>query len=309
MLPRDQQAVACSRSADRVGVLGQVPQRAVPTRVEHRVIVTRADRAQHHRGVQRGRRLRVGLEPAGVLRLWHCDREGRYSLYSDGVTDRNYLRGVRADANGKVRFASIFPACYTGRGPHIHVEIYPTHQASITDASKVMATSQVAVPRPRSTAMFTKILLSWRIAGMSGQRHCHRDTVLATLSQAPQHAMRMTAPSAPTNATRAYPTCPAAAGPFLHPLRPTPPHRPAWRHCGPAKPGHLNTAWDSEPFVVLGDTTRVASDGGFGKSHTPCRWPADASGRLRTPQAYLVGDGGRCLSSPRRGPVGAAWRW
>jgi protocatechuate 3,4-dioxygenase beta subunit len=27
--------------------------------------------------------------------LWHCDREGRYSLYSEGVTDQNYLRGVQ----------------------------------------------------------------------------------------------------------------------------------------------------------------------------------------------------------------------
>ena len=27
--------------------------------------------------------------------LWHCDREGDYSLYSEGVTDENYLRGVQ----------------------------------------------------------------------------------------------------------------------------------------------------------------------------------------------------------------------
>ena len=58
--------------------------------------------------------------------VWHCDREGRYSLYSDGVTDENYLRGVQvADAAGRVRFTSIFPACYTGRWPHVHFEVYP----------------------------------------------------------------------------------------------------------------------------------------------------------------------------------------
>ena len=28
--------------------------------------------------------------------LWHCDRLGRYSLYSLGATDQNYLRGVQA---------------------------------------------------------------------------------------------------------------------------------------------------------------------------------------------------------------------
>lgn len=27
--------------------------------------------------------------------IWHCDREGRYSMYSDGATDQNYLRGVQ----------------------------------------------------------------------------------------------------------------------------------------------------------------------------------------------------------------------
>jgi hypothetical protein len=27
--------------------------------------------------------------------VWHCDREGRYSLYSPGVTNENYLRGSR----------------------------------------------------------------------------------------------------------------------------------------------------------------------------------------------------------------------
>jgi hypothetical protein len=27
--------------------------------------------------------------------LWHCNREGQYSLYSEGITDQNYLRGVQ----------------------------------------------------------------------------------------------------------------------------------------------------------------------------------------------------------------------
>ena len=59
--------------------------------------------------------------------LWHCDRLGRYSLYSSGATDQNYLRGVQAaDAGGTVTFTSIFPACYAGRWPHIHFEVYPS---------------------------------------------------------------------------------------------------------------------------------------------------------------------------------------
>jgi protocatechuate 3,4-dioxygenase beta subunit len=79
--------------------------------------------------------------------VWHCTREGGYSLYSEGVEDQNFLRGVQiADAQGTVRFTSIFPACYDGRWPHIHFEVYPD-QASITDSANVMATSQVALPQ------------------------------------------------------------------------------------------------------------------------------------------------------------------
>jgi len=79
--------------------------------------------------------------------VWHCTREGGYSLYSEGVTDQNYLRGVQiSDANARVTFTSIFPACYSGRWPHIHFEVYPD-QASITDSTSAIATSQVALPK------------------------------------------------------------------------------------------------------------------------------------------------------------------
>jgi protocatechuate 3,4-dioxygenase beta subunit len=78
--------------------------------------------------------------------LWHCDAEGRYSLYSDGVTDENYLRGVQAaDVNGKVTFTSIFPAAYMGRWPHIHFEVYSS-LTEATAAGKISATSQLAFP-------------------------------------------------------------------------------------------------------------------------------------------------------------------
>ncbi|MFQ1004216.1 intradiol ring-cleavage dioxygenase [Modestobacter sp. SSW1-42] len=86
--------------------------------------------------------------------VWHCTREGGYSLYSDGITGENYLRGVQvADAEGKVRFTSIYPACYSGRWPHVHFEVYPD-EASITDAANAIATSQVALPADVSTAVF-----------------------------------------------------------------------------------------------------------------------------------------------------------
>ncbi|HEY4190051.1 MAG TPA: intradiol ring-cleavage dioxygenase [Candidatus Limnocylindrales bacterium] len=79
--------------------------------------------------------------------LWHCDREGRYSLYSQGVEDQNYLRGVQtAGADGMVTFTSIFPACYSGRWPHVHFEIYRSITAA-ADAGNKIATSQIALPK------------------------------------------------------------------------------------------------------------------------------------------------------------------
>ncbi len=82
-----------------------------------------------------------------AIYLWQCDRQGRYSLYSQGVTNQNYLRGVQeADSSGRVSFTSIFPACYQGRWPHIHFEVYPT-LASATNVSNKVATSQIALPK------------------------------------------------------------------------------------------------------------------------------------------------------------------
>jgi protocatechuate 3,4-dioxygenase beta subunit len=93
------------------------------------------------------------LEGAAVY-LWHCDQSGRYSLYSDGVTDENYLRGVQAAAvDGTVTFASIYPAAYSGRWPHIHFEVYPS-LADATSASAKLRTSQVALPEKPSRLVY-----------------------------------------------------------------------------------------------------------------------------------------------------------
>ncbi|WP_308818508.1 dioxygenase family protein [Pseudonocardia alni] len=95
----------------------------------------------------------AGMAGAAVY-VWHCDRDGRYSLYSEGLEEENYLRGVQiTDASGTVRFTSIVPACYDGRWPHIHFEVYPS-RADITDAGNAVATSQVALPQDMCSAVY-----------------------------------------------------------------------------------------------------------------------------------------------------------
>jgi protocatechuate 3,4-dioxygenase beta subunit len=81
-----------------------------------------------------------------ALYAWHCDRDGLYSMYSQGATDEDYCRGVQAaDANGKVTFQTIFPACYAGRWPHIHFEVYPSLDKA-TGSANIVRTSQLALP-------------------------------------------------------------------------------------------------------------------------------------------------------------------
>ena len=90
----------------------------------------------------------------GAVYIWHCDREGRYSLYSQGVTNENYLRGVQeTDDQGQVKFTTIFPACYSGRWPHIHFEVYPSLAKATSSANKI-ATSQLALPEATAKAVY-----------------------------------------------------------------------------------------------------------------------------------------------------------
>lgn len=86
--------------------------------------------------------------------LWHCDQEGRYSLYDNAIVNENYLRGVQiADADGKLSFTTIFPAAYAGRWPHIHFEVYQDKK-SATSATNKLRTSQLAIPEDACNAVY-----------------------------------------------------------------------------------------------------------------------------------------------------------
>jgi protocatechuate 3,4-dioxygenase beta subunit len=93
------------------------------------------------------------VEGAAVY-LWHCNRDGQYSMYDRAVADENYLRGVQAsDATGEVTFTSVFPACYSGRWPHIHFEVYKSLDEA-TAAGQILATSQLALPEDVCSAVY-----------------------------------------------------------------------------------------------------------------------------------------------------------
>ncbi|MEU6349316.1 intradiol ring-cleavage dioxygenase [Streptomyces sp. NPDC047072] len=75
-----------------------------------------------------------------AVEIWHCDAWGYYSGYTtanpggsapaeseegDSANDNTYLRGYQiANANGVVKFETIFPGWYTPRTCHIHVKVH-----------------------------------------------------------------------------------------------------------------------------------------------------------------------------------------
>lgn len=81
-----------------------------------------------------------------AIYLWHCTRNGLYSMYSSGVTNQNYLRGVQVtDEDGVATFTTVFPGCYAGRMPHMHLEVYRS-VTTATSFSNKLRTSQIAFP-------------------------------------------------------------------------------------------------------------------------------------------------------------------
>lgn len=86
--------------------------------------------------------------------IWHCDAAGRYSMYSSGLEDETYLRGVQVTGDdGSVEFTTIIPGCYEGRWPHIHFEVFPSVD-DITDATNAILTSQIALPSEVCDAVY-----------------------------------------------------------------------------------------------------------------------------------------------------------
>src|SRR4051794_5528059 len=110
------------------------------------------------RTLARGAPLRVNLTvteaakdyaplAGAAVYLWHADRAGRYSLYTSGVEDENYLRGIaKTDSDGTAWFRTIFPGCYPGRWPHIHFEVYASVAKAVANGP-IVKTSQLALPR------------------------------------------------------------------------------------------------------------------------------------------------------------------
>ncbi|MGW0418604.1 protocatechuate dioxygenase [Streptomyces sp. NPDC003015] len=108
-----------------------------------------------------------------AVEIWHCDAWGHYSGYTtansggsapaeseDGSTakDNTYLRGYQiANANGVVKFETIFPGWYTPRTCHIHLKVHTggVQEDGTYEGGKVNYTGQLFFDDTIAEEIFT----------------------------------------------------------------------------------------------------------------------------------------------------------
>lgn len=162
-----------------------------------------------------------------AIYIWHCDTEGKYSLYD--LPEANFLRGVGiSDAEGKVRFTTIFPGCYDGRWPHIHFEVFRSASEAVAGEAAVL-TAQIAMPDaasaevyasdsryPTSAGNLTRITIaSDNVFGDNSEAEIAQQTLVVTSSTAERMAGTVTIPIdfSATRTTSAAPSAPGAGAP------------------------------------------------------------------------------------------------
>lgn len=90
--------------------------------------------------------------------VWHCDKDGVYSGYSQpgaNTVGQTFMRGIQVtDNNGEVTFTTIYPGWYSGRITHIHFQVYLNDNLNVT----ATATSQVGFPQEITQAVYASSL-------------------------------------------------------------------------------------------------------------------------------------------------------
>ena len=89
--------------------------------------------------------------------LWQCDAAGRYSMYDEELVDDDHLRGLqRSDADGELGFVTVFPGCYPGRMPHLHVQLYAPGGTAAPRLTSQLAFEPEVCERVYRTAAYEK---------------------------------------------------------------------------------------------------------------------------------------------------------
>ncbi|WP_420145344.1 intradiol ring-cleavage dioxygenase [Sphingobium sp.] len=121
-----------------------------------------------------------------AIYIWHCDINGKYSLYD--LPAENYLRGLGVtDANGQLTFTTIFAGCYDGRYPHIHFEVYPSLARATAYGNRILC-SQFAMPAATCSTVYATSAYASSRNNFAGES-ISSDNVFGDNSAAQQAAM------------------------------------------------------------------------------------------------------------------------
>jgi protocatechuate 3,4-dioxygenase beta subunit len=90
-----------------------------------------------------------------IVDVWHCDKDGNYSEYGGtqmqqtDYTAVHFLRGRQTtNTKGLASFISIYPGWYSGRAPHIHIEV-------LSSSGTSLLITQVAFPENVSSQVYS----------------------------------------------------------------------------------------------------------------------------------------------------------
>ena len=162
-------AEATAESADAVGTCTAYPkQTGGPFYLNLNLV--RSDITEGKPGVPLTIAVQVVRQSSGcapiqgaAVDLWHADAKGWYSGYPGqgdnhnvNTTGQTFLRGTQlTDAEGKVRFTTIYPGYYRGRTTHAHFKVHLPGNLMVT-------TSQLYFPENITQAVYNTSAYSAR---------------------------------------------------------------------------------------------------------------------------------------------------
>ena len=138
---------------------GELANVLADSRIVRSDVTTNLDGSDQQPGIPMGLTMMLGSGGAplagAAVYIWHCSRDGHYSVYSGGMNGGNYsgatwFRGVQVtDASGAVNFETVFPGRYSGRATHIHFEVYEDDTYS-----NLLLTSQIGFEDDDADAVY-----------------------------------------------------------------------------------------------------------------------------------------------------------
>jgi len=104
-----------------------------------------------------------------MVDLWHCNRLGLYSdEAANNTVGKKFLRGYQTtDAQGRVRFRSVYPGWYSGRSPHIHCKVRQIPAGSAATS----LTTQFFFDESLTQLVYTDTNLPYYMHGLPDQPH------------------------------------------------------------------------------------------------------------------------------------------